>query len=349
LSRLSIFPYVDGRDVAFRAKRFLNRILNRIEFALRRERLWSYPTLAIIDPTNVCNLKCALCATGRGTLRMEKGHIDLALYRKIIDTLGPYLYELCLFNWGEPFLHKDFFALVRYAKKYALRTDTSTNFNVATGETIREIVDSGLDSLTVSIDGMSQETYSKYRVGGDFDVVMSNLRALVEEKKRRNSATPEIVFRFLVMKHNVHEMEAARRLAEELGCRFKKKTIRVDMWNFGEGNIEEQVALAAEWLPEETRFNRYKKRDEKRAKKGRVHVCKDLWQRVFISPQGGIYPCCNIWKDSDLFSDSFDGDFKTIWNNEKYRMARRLFRGKKVDLDFICKRCYESGSHHYVS
>lgn len=335
--------------MALRIKRFFNKILNKVEFALRRERLLSYPTLAIIDPTNVCNLKCALCATGQGTLQMKRGHIDVALYRRILDTLAPYLYEVCLFNWGEPFLHREFFELVRCAKKHGLHTDTSTNFNVASDETIREIVDSGLDSLTVSVDGMSQETYAKYRVGGDFEVVMSNLKKLAAEKNRRGSETPEIVFRFLVMKHNVHEMDAAREAARALGCRFKKKTIRVDMWNFGEGNVEEKVALAAEWLPEETEFNRYRKRDAKREKTGKAHVCKDLWQRVFISPQGGVYPCCNIWKDSDFFSETFDGDFKKIWNGEKYRAARRLFKGKEAGMDFICRRCFESGAQHYVS
>jgi radical SAM protein with 4Fe4S-binding SPASM domain len=280
---------------------------------------------------------------------MKKGHIEIALFKKILDTLGPYLYDLCLFNWGEPFLHKDFFELVRCAKQFGIRVDTSTNFNIATGQTMREIIDSGLDSLTVSVDGMSRETYRKYRVGGDFAAVMQNLRKLVEEKKRRNSATPEIVFRFLLMKHNIHELEQARNMARELGCRFKSKTIRVDMLNFGEGSIGEKVELAKEWLPDESVYNRYKKREEKRIVKGKTHICKDLWQRVFISPFGGVYPCCNIWKESDFFSASFDGHFKKIWNSRKYQQARALFKGKKADLDFVCKRCYESGSHLYVS
>ena len=331
-------------------KRWANRVLNSLEFKLRRERLLSYPCVLIIDPTNICNLRCPLCATGAGTSDIPPGMMDMNLYRRVIDELGPYLYELHLFNWGEPFLHRDFFDMVRYAKKFPIYINTSSNFNAVTGEMISQIVDCGLDELTVSIDGVTKEAYEKYRVGGDFDRVMSNLRSLVDEKKRRNSATPEIVFRFLVMKHNVKELDRAREVARELGCRFKKKTIRIDMLDFDSDSVKDKIEERKEWLPDETEFNRYKKRDEKRRKKpGKKRVCKDLWQRVFINWNGAVYPCCNICAQDDLFTTSYDVPFREIWNGRKYTAARRLFREEKVDMDFVCKRCYEAGNYLYVS
>ncbi len=324
-------------------------MLNSLEYKLRRECLASYPRLLIIDPTNVCNLHCPLCATGAGTSDIPKGMMDMALFRRILDELGPYLYELHLFNWGEPLLHKGFFDMVRYAKRYPLKTNTSSNLYAVTDEMIAEIVGCGLDELTVSIDGVSKETYEKYRVGSDYDRVMSNLRKLVEEKKRRGFETPFVVFRFLLMKHNVHELEEAREIAAELGCFFKMKTIRVDMLDFEKGSVKDKIEKHREWLPD-GEYNRYYKRDKRlREKPRRRHVCKDLWQRAFFNWDGAVYPCCNICLKDDLFAAGYDGSFREIWNGEKYAAARRLFRGKKVDMDFVCKRCVEASNYLYVS
>ncbi|MDQ7778260.1 MAG: radical SAM protein [Planctomycetota bacterium] len=331
---------------------------------MKRISLRSYPTVAIIDPTNVCNLHCPLCATGSGKSDHPKGMMDEAHFGSIIDSLGPYLYELHLYNWGEPLLNRRLPELVKYAKAHSpARIFVSSNLNTLSEEMATGLIESGVDELTVAADGISEETYQKYRVGGSFEKVLTNLKALIAKRAARaerlgakppldgkdgKKLKPKIIFRFMVMKHNAHEIEKARAMAAELGVNFRKKTVRVDMGDFSEGNIFEKIEKQKEWLPDETELNRYKKHDERL---GKLRVCKDLWTRTFISWDGAVTPCCNVYATGDFFAASFDPDFRKIWNGPAYKAAREIFKlGKPPEGDTpICKRCVRSGNNIWVS
>ncbi|MBI5367802.1 MAG: radical SAM protein [Planctomycetes bacterium] len=353
--RVMPLPRWTPRQVFQRTRRWANRTLNNLEYKLKRPVLRSLPQILVVDPTNICNLSCPLCATGTNEASHKKGKLGLELFGKIMEQLGPYAYQVHLYNWGEPILNKDLGKIIRVAKQYPLKVYFSSNMNILPEAVAEELVLSGTDEITCAVDGITQETYSKYRVGGNLEKVLENMRLLVRKKQELNSQTPKVIFRFMVMKHNVHEVETARAMAKERGCAFRTKTVRVDMFDFAQGSIKDKVKQREEWLPDDPKYNRYRsterefKKHEERRKGERP--CQDLWKRTFISWDGSTHSCCNVYNSENFFATEWVDNWKDkVWNGEKYVMSRKIFRDEwPADGKTICKWCVASGNLNFVS
>ena len=143
-----------------------------------------YPVVAQIEPTNFCNLSCPLCLTTSENQSRPRASLSYGTFKNFIDQVGDYLLLIVLWNWGEPFLNPDIFKMISYAKSKNILIHSSTNGNVQFSEEKAErLVKSGLDSLIFAVDGTTQKTYSKYRKGGNLELVLANIRTIVKIKK----------------------------------------------------------------------------------------------------------------------------------------------------------------------
>src|SRR3989338_6272419 len=156
-------------------KRLINLVKISYNYALKKSVVNSYPCRLIIDPVNICVLKCPLCPTGKGEKGRTLGSMKLEDFKKIIDEVGDYIYEVDLYNWGESLLNKDIWKMIKYCKKKRIVVKISSNMNYWREDFAEQVVNSGLDTLIVSCDGTDQESYEKYRVGGDFEKVMHHV------------------------------------------------------------------------------------------------------------------------------------------------------------------------------
>ncbi len=155
---------------------------------------------------------------------------------------------LIFYFQGEPYLNPDFLGMVNYASQKKLYTATSTNAHYLNDENARKTIESGLDRLIISIDGTTQEVYEQYRIGGKLDKVIEGTKKVVEWKKKLKSATPLIVFQFLVVRPNEHQVEAVKKLGAEIGVDdVWFKTAQV--YDFENGN---------ELIPLNTHYARYR-------------------------------------------------------------------------------------------
>ena len=152
-----------------------------------------------VECTAACNISCnqACCAPETGITRTRQaGMLDFDLFTRVIDEAGPSLGRVDFFNYGEAFLHKRAVEMCEYIKsKFPhIYLYTSTNGLALTEEKARRLVHSGIDEVTFSIDGASQDTYVQYRQRGDFDKALANLRAMADEKRtpRPRRAAPEL-------------------------------------------------------------------------------------------------------------------------------------------------------------
>lgn len=198
-------------------KRLANYITVKIEKRLRRSFLRGLPYNIIVDTCNICNFNCPLCRTGAMLNSREKGMMSFANFKRFIDPLAEHALLLTLHNWGEPFLNRDVYKMIAYANSKGLATRLSSNLYAMDHQDLERVVDSGLNHITVSLDGAGEETYVKYRVGGHFEQVFDNLKTLIEIKRRRRSPFPVVEWQFLVMRHNEHEIPDVRGLADEIG------------------------------------------------------------------------------------------------------------------------------------
>lgn len=332
-------------------KKFLNLVLAGFQYKfLRNPIVKTYPIRLIVDPANMCNLRCPLCPTGQLKPTRNKTVMDLTHYKHLVDEVSDYLFEIDLYNWGEPFLNPALFEMIEYAQKKNIRTTMSSNFNILNDTMARQLVKSGLEQLTLSIDGASPESYIQYRVRGNFERVIRNIKMLVKARKELHQKNPRITWQFLVMKHNEHEIEKARKMAQDLGVdEIFFRPIRPDMGAELHMSDEEKYENAKDWLPADEKYSRFDLKNKTKKKKYKLKSCLFLWTQASINSDGSVSPCCGVYDQKDDFGNAFlDGGFMKVWNNKTYQKARQIAsRQVKPDNKLLCSKCVKNGFLEY--
>jgi radical SAM protein with 4Fe4S-binding SPASM domain len=333
---------ITGQKIYFDKKKYKNYLKNSLEYQSRKVILETYPYRLYIDPINICNLQCPLCPTGR-KLMPSQGKMSPDTFRRIIDIFKDYAQWVGLYNWGEPLLHPDIFEMVQYIAKNNTRSMISSNFSVPFSESrAEEMIKARLSRLVVSMDGATRETYEQYRVGGNFDKVITNLHILAEAKLRKNSSLPDVVLQFIVFRHNEHEIGQIEALAKRVGARASITSAICDMGTVAETSPQEAAAKHGEWLPSNSNYRRY---DELGNWLYNVDVCHSLWNTTVFRWDGEVFPCCLPYKDQDSFGNINENSFEEIWNNQKYQHARSLFLKTSAinsKCSTVCDACYKN-------
>jgi len=323
-------------------RKIYNLILKEIQFLFGHSRLIYFPNKLTIDIGNVCNLKCPLCPTGRNDKSASKGLMQFGGFKKVIDELGDYLTNLDLYNWGEPLLNKDLIKMIRYAKGRNIPVTISTNLNILEEGMAEQIISTYIDKIFISCDGASPETYSKYRVGGDFDTVISNTAQLVEAKEKLKNHYTRLILLFHVFRHNEHEVEEVKEVAKSLGVELRINRMRTDMGREIFERVEDSIERDKDWIPLNPEHCGF----DPEGRKSRF-TCKQLWKTAVINWDGAVLPCCAVYGERYAFGNVFEEPFASIWNNEKYRLARQEVRNKIKESPTICHICKENEFLHF--
>jgi radical SAM protein with 4Fe4S-binding SPASM domain len=328
-------------------KKLLNWIVVETSIYLKPEHPWGWPTHLQIEPTNRCNLRCALCPVTTGMDR-PAGDMDFNLYKKFINEIGDYVFLILLWDWGEPFLHPSAFEMISYAKQKGIKVVASTNGHLFKNENQADrLILSGIDSIIFAIDGISQETYEPYRRGGHLETVFQAIRTVGNRKQVLNSKTPLINFRFIVMKHNEHEIPKVKEMARALqidALTFKTlNPVNRDFYALDKTEDRNQN----EFLPENPFYRRFKY-DAARGQAFRVkqNLCKQLWNNPVIHWNGTVCTCSYDPKEKYALGDLNQQSFKNIWSGLPYRSLRRQFRKdwETLPLCSDCSYSYEGGN-----
>jgi MoaA/NifB/PqqE/SkfB family radical SAM enzyme len=319
-----------------------NVLLVESERIRGRTRLQGMPYYYFVDPCNVCNLRCPLCPTGNGMFDRSKGMLKFKDYQVILDKIAPYAVEVSLHNWGEPLLNKEIFEIINATSERGIATNMSSNLSIEKPNLAERIVESGLEYLIVSLDGVTQDVYEQYRVRGNIDLVFHNLRAIVEAKKRLKSKTPTIEWQFLVFKHNEHQMAAAQALATEIGVdRFRFRSPGFPLADYKLVGKPEQAAAESKWMPTNPAY--WELHPGVLRKEGYLwdEPCYYLYRSLTVNPGGGVAACCIVYKERQDFGNLLHEDLATIWNNQQYQRSRALFGKHPADrAGTICDGCF---------
>jgi len=293
---------------------------------------YGMPISASIEPTTSCNLRCPECPSGKREFTRNTGMLQEDFFKGIIDELSPHLTYLTFYFQGEPYLNPKFLDMVHYASGKNIYTATSTNGHYLTEENAKKTVESGLDRLIISIDGTTQETYSSYRIGGQLDKVIQGAKRMVEWKKKLNSSTPYLIFQFLVVKANEHQIPGIKALGKEIGIdEVKLKTVQVYDHENG-SNL----------LPVQQKYSRYKKNSSGKyeIKNELLNHCWRSWNSCVITWDGNIVPCCFDKDAAHPMGNIKEQSFASLWHSEKYNNFRRALLHSRAEID-ICKNCTE--------
>jgi radical SAM protein with 4Fe4S-binding SPASM domain len=290
------------------------------------------PISASIEPTTACNLRCPQCPSGLRSFSRPTGKLDVDLYRHMLNELGSQLWYLTLYFQGEPYLNPHFTDLVSLANKKNIYTSTSSNAHFLNDENARKTVESGLDNLIVSVDGLTQETYEKYRISGKLRKVEEGLSNLRKWKQKLNNKSPHVVVQFIIMRHNEHEINKVRQWALMNGAdEVQLKTAQIYDHHNG-----------SDFLPENEEFARYGQSDSGtfEIKNKLLDHCWRMWHSCVITWDGNVVPCCFDKDAKYVMGNMADTSFKEIWNGGKYFTFRKQLFTNRKSID-ICQDCTE--------
>lgn len=291
-----------------------------------------HPISMAIEPTTSCNLRCPECPSGLRQFTRPIGMLEPTFFKKTIDEVYKELIYLTFYFQGEPYLNPNFLDMVKYAAEKGIFTSTSTNAHYLNKEQAKKTVESKLDRLIISIDGTTQETYEQYRIGGQLQKVIEGTKNIIEAKKTLKSKTPHIVFQFLVVKPNEHQLEDVKKLANELGVdEVVFKTAQV--YDFENGNP---------LIPDNIKYSRYKKNSDGTysIKNKLLNQCWRMWSSCVVTWDGVVVPCCFDKDAKHQLGDLKQQSFKELWKSDKYQNFRQSILKSREEID-ICNNCSE--------
>jgi MoaA/NifB/PqqE/SkfB family radical SAM enzyme len=317
----TIAPYVTVTKI-------LNLALNVVELKLNIPCARSLPPFAKVETTPDCQMACPGCHHGsrekKKELMVRREQLRLEDFKRIIEPIHRTTLGISLSLRGEPLLGKDLIPIIEHAHSKNIAVSFPSNLSVKlSDEKITRLVRSGVDAIYVSLDGASQESYAKYRVGGDFHRVLHNVRAIAQTKERLRLSRPHLVWKFVVFGHNKHEIPIVAAEFRRLG--FDAYELVQDYTSKQAHNGKDRHV--AELV---------------RKRKG----CYWAWHTSIIRADGIVTPCCLGQRHDFGLGNALSQSFRDIWRGHPYTQLRRGFQTMAPEaLHPVCAKCLGVETH----
>lgn len=298
-----------------------NLVLCATHYALKREVMRAWPVVVKVDISPLCNLRCTFCvhATPRDepaleSQRFRRGQfMPVERFERIAAEIEGKSSAVSLYYLGDPLTHPELAGICESAWKHRLNSHISTNLSFRmTDKDIERLVTSGLTHLTVCVDGLTQENYERTRVGGRIDLVLNNLRRIIDCKRYSGCRYPKVEAQFIKFQHNVHELPAALDLLEEIGV-----DQITDFWGF--------LARATFMSPGGYRVDGPRSDNV-------LPACYWPYMGMQIKYNGDVIPCCTYrtieqyqtGANPRVLGNVFETSVWEVWNSAAYRQIRRF-------------------------
>lgn len=279
----------------------------------RRDPVVPSPPLRLwVEISSRCNLRCAFCPN-KDLPAGQKGDMDWALFRNVIDQGRAFAFEVNLHHRGETLLHPEAGRFIRYAAGTGLSCRLHTNATLLKGKINEEILSSPLQRLSVSFDGFSAETYEKNRSGASFEQVTGNIAGFLEQRRRRQQNHPRLTIEMM-------ELPAAADGNERRGFieRFKKL-----------GLDELVIKKSHNWAG-------YL---DSPASKGTFYACTFPWNALLVLFNGEVLPCAQDFFGSMPLGSAREKTLLEIWNGSPMQVLRQAFAAGETAVPPACSAC----------
>lgn len=294
--------------------------------------VWGMPYSISLEPTTSCNLRCPECPSGLRSFTRPTGMLEPENFDRWLSQVKDTLIYLIFYFQGEPFLNRSFLKLVKRASEAGVYTATSTNAHYLNPQVAKETVESGLKRLIISIDGTTQEVYEQYRIGGKLEKVIEGTKNILKARKDLKSSTPMVVFQFLVVRPNEHQILDVIKLAEDLGVD--------DVW-FKTAQIYE-FENGSPLIPDNPKYSRYRKQPDGtfKIKNQLLNQCWKMWSSCVVTWDGTVVPCCFDKDAEHPMGNLQTEDFSNLWHGKEYGIFREKILLARSSIE-ICTNCTE--------
>ena len=320
-----------------RPRGYRNFLLSTFSQMIGSTKAFGQPVSITIEPANVCNLRCPICETGANILGRKPQMMTYDEFVKIINKVGPGANHVMFYYMGEPFLNKEIYRMIRYARDMGLYAMTCTNGDVVDPESLYA---SGINLVSFQIGGITQETHSVYRVNSNLAGVMGNVSRYLEiiRLRGRKNKEHQVELGFIVMRHNEGEIKEFLKIAKGMGV--DRENIISPCVRTTQQGLNFLPQSNAYWIYERERFEQEgcllpKKNYPKNS-------CPWLYYSMTIQVDGNVVPCCRDPHGHRIMGNLLEQSLEEIWNGPRLRAFRNAVFSQQLGVD-ICRLCPGEG------
>ncbi|MDD2753515.1 MAG: radical SAM protein [Candidatus Portnoybacteria bacterium] len=285
--------------------------------------------MLVLWVSNICNSRCPHCPFN---LHSELRQVDKnkvmpeKVFKRIAWEAGQYGSLIRITGLGEPLLNQKIIDLVEYAIKQGARIGFITNGALLNPEKIDRLLKAGIDLIEVSVDAMDKKTYSKIRIGLDFDSVKRNIELLMSRKRELKAKT--------IVAVSVINQPDKLKDPQAVVDYWKNKVDTVIFRKWITWNVLDQANFTEPFLDKSKRV-----------------PCPWPFDRLHINSDGLALFCADDLKRNHVVGDVNRKKIYDIWNGKKFESYRKYHLDRKFDKIDICAKCadwpYKSWKYNY--
>lgn len=288
----------------------------------------SFPRYIDIEITNHCNYKCLMCPIGTNSIKRKQGFMSDEIFEKILEEIKGYKTPLRFIRWGEPTLHKKFIEYVKKAKQFGIVCHFNTNGSLLTKEQCINVVESGLDSIKFSFQGIDEKSYREMRNTEYFSELLATIKMLYDI--RGDKPYPYIHVSTTITYETAEQVKKFKNEVEKYS----------DLVTVGR-TVLEYIDLDKVKLNEEDKKTLIKLKNEESVVKQHPKCCPEVFDKLSINWDGTVSGCCADYDNKMLVGDIKENTLLEIWNSNKMNSYRKILSEKRYDDIEICKSCYD--------
>lgn len=288
------------------------------------------PFNVIIDASELCNFKCRYCfraeedKTAWGYAR-DNRIMNRQIFTKLVGQIAEFpqpVRQISLSNHGEPLTNRELPDWIRYIKKQGITSRVSIHTNAALldEEYAKDLADSNIDKIVVSLQGLSAAKYKEIcRADIDFDVFYHNLSVLYEHRKNT-----QIYYKIMDLALDEGEENRFYEIFSPIGDRvYIEKAVPI--WK----NVKQNQSNVL--LGQDGHTNKYGEGFP------RQECCPLIFHTIVVNPAGDVYPCTQLLTPYVL-GNITERTLLELWNSQERKdLLIRQCKGRNPD---ICRGCY---------
>lgn len=286
-----------------------------------------FPRIIEFEITNHCNFHCLMCKTGVGTALRERGFMSSQVFDRVIEQIKDKGSALKFVGQGEPLLHKNFMDFIRKAKENHIICHLTTNGSILDEAYMEELVDSGLDSIKFSFQGVDASGYKSLRQRNDFDSLLLKIKKLYNI--RGEKAAPFITICTSVTSESQEQIHAFKKQTEKFCDKVEVGITTldfIDIEHVKDSKEREQLRILQK---------------EQMRKKQRYECCHQVFDVITVRWNGDITACCADNDGIMTLGNIEQMSIEECWNSKKENSYRKILANRDYEALPLCRDCYD--------
>ena len=297
--------------------KFCSSSLGQSVYFIIKRRYMNFPKRIQIETTSYCNARCVMCP--HHIMPRRNRHMEQKLFESIISELSEHRDELRVLSLhflGEPLMDPNLFERIRQVKDVGIReVQLNTNAQLLDEEKAKQLIESGIDTVTFSLDGLQPEIQEKRREGTSLSTVVRNIDFFIQSVKKNSFSKKKPKTIIYTIKSSPKDTAWKAIVKKYKGMVDSIAVINQNNWGGGTINIEKEQNLTNYRIP-----------------------CPLIFSTMPINVEGKANLCCLDYADREIMGDLHEKTIYDVWNGkmEKYRL---LHMKNQSELIPFCKEC----------